>query len=187
MTCEWILGDLPAVRIARVQALAGKELIIGSAFMHGWVSLPSRGEIYLEHGVPRHVRIDDKITADVERLVDEIIDVTGLHVTLDRWLPAEEAGEIVAAVHVSVQDISEVLKRLARASAETFFDRYHKPIDASDTDFDDEACAQDVNTALQVCGLQWAQFHLDQPALRGSYRQALHQAAAEIAEQQNLN
>jgi hypothetical protein len=156
---------------------------MGRAFMHGWVSLPSQGEIYLEHGVPRQVRIDSHAMADTERLVDEIADVAGLHVTLDAWTPdEEETGELVAAVRINAQEIAEVLQRLARASAETFYERYRKTIDTGDTDFDDEACAQDFNMALQACGLQWSQLQPpDLSALRMNYRRFLHQAADEIA------
>lgn len=152
---------------------------MGSAFMHGWVSLPTEGEMYLEHGVPRQVRIDGKQIMDMERLADEIADLTGLHVTLGKWETFEDTEEMAAAVQVNAQDIVEVLNRLARASAENFYDRYRKPIDDSDTDFDEEARAQDFNVALQVCNLQWDQ--LDKSSFRESYRLALHQAAAEIA------
>lgn len=151
---------------------------MGSAFMHGWVTLPD-GEMYVDHGVPRQVRTDGETIADVERLVGAIADITGLHVTLGRWEMDEDAGDWTATIHVDAQDVAEVLKRLARASAETFYDRYRKPIDASDTDFDDEACAQDFNVALGVCGLRWDQ--LDERAMRVTYRRALHQAVDEIA------
>ncbi|MDD5249766.1 MAG: hypothetical protein PHY45_12310 [Rhodocyclaceae bacterium] len=152
---------------------------MGRAFIHGWVGLPSQGEIYLEHGVPRQVRVDATAMVDVERLVDEIGDLTGLHVTLGPWEADEEAEEMEAAVHVHAQDAAEVLTRLAQASAETFYDRYHKPIETSDTDFDDEAYAHDVNAALEVWGLHWGQ--VDEVALRVAYQRALHQAVAEIA------
>jgi len=152
---------------------------MGSAFMHGWVSLQTEGEMQLDHGVPRRVRVAGDALVDVERMADEIADVTGLHVTLERWEPGEAAGDLEAAVHVGFDDIAEVLKRLAHASAETYYDRYHRPMDASDVDFDDEAYAQDFNVALGVCGLHWGQ--IDPAALRESYRLALHRAADEIA------
>ena len=152
---------------------------MGSAFMHGWVSLPTTGEMHLEHGVPRVVRVAGTALVDVERMADEIADVTGLHVTVGHWEPSEVAGELEAAVHVNFEDIAEVLQRLARASAETYYDRYHRRMDASDLDFDDEAYAQDFSVALDVCGLHWGQ--IDPTALRESYRLALHRAADEIA------
>jgi hypothetical protein len=149
------------------------------AFVHGWISLPSQGELYLEHGVPRQVRVADTDSVDVERLLDEVMDVTGLHATVGRWVSDEEAGEMEAMVQVHPEDVTEVLRRLAQRSAETFYDRYHKPMDAGDVDFDDEAYAQDMNEALAVCGLHWGQ--LDDNALRFTYRQALHRAVYDIA------
>ena len=44
---------------------------MGSAFMHGWVSLPTWGEMYLEYEVTRRLRKDGKVMADVELLVEE--------------------------------------------------------------------------------------------------------------------
>lgn len=152
---------------------------MGRAFIHGWISLPSQGETYLEHGVPRQVRVAETVLPDVERLADEISDLTGLHVTVGHWQMDESAEEMTAKVHVDAQDAGEILSRLAQASAESFYDRYHKTIDASDTDFDDEAYAQDFNVALDVCGLHWGQ--LDPQVLRRTYQRALHRAVDEIA------
>lgn len=149
------------------------------AFIHGWVGLPSQGELYLEHGVPRLVRAADAGNIDVERLLGEVMDVTGLHVTLGRWETDEDVGEMTAMVQIHPEDVTEVLRRLAQRSAEAFYDRYHKPMDASDVDFDDEAYAQDMGEALAACGLHWGQ--LDDGVLRFTYRQALHRAVDEMA------
>ncbi len=153
---------------------------MGQAFLHGWVSLPSQGELYLEHGVPRLVRVADARSVDVERLLDELADVSGLHATIGRWEADEEAGEMEATVQVHPEDVTEVLQRLAQRSAETFYDRYHKPLDSSDLDFDDEAFAQDMNEALAVCGLRWGQ--LDEKTLRFTYGRALRRAVEDIVE-----
>lgn len=150
---------------------------MGRAFMHGWVSLPTQGEVYLEHGLPRRLWIVG--AADVERLVDEIADLTGLNVTLGRWEAGDEVGQVEAAVNIDARDIGEVLRRLALVSAETYYDRYRKPIEASDVDYDDEAYAQDCNFALDACGLNWKQ--IDDTVLRSDYRRALHRAIEEIA------
>lgn len=151
---------------------------MGSAYLHGWISLPSEGELLLEHGVPVAVRVGDAGMADVERLIDEIAAVSGLDVTLGGWRPLEDAETKEAALHVDAGEIGEVLRRLAQASAETFFDRYRKPIETDDVDFDDEAYAYDFGFALEVCGLHWNQ--ADQLALRGDYLRALHGAAEEM-------
>lgn len=152
---------------------------MGRASMHGWIALPSEGEVYLEHSVPRQVWVPGTRLVDVERLAGEVADVTGLHVTIDRWDVDEEAQGIEAGVHINAEDLGKVLERLAQASAETFYDRYHKPMDAGDTDFDDEAYAQDVAMALDACGMHWGQF--DPHALRTTYEHALHQAVDDIA------
>lgn len=155
---------------------------MGSAYMHGWISLPAEGDLYMEHGVPRQVRLnrDSWLMMKREQLVDEIADLSGLHVTLGEWEACEDFNdEMAATIQVNPRDITEVLNRLAHASAETFYDRYHKPIDESDTDFDTEACAQDFNIALQACHMKWDQ--LDKPAMRDCYRHALHQAIDEFA------
>lgn len=152
---------------------------MGRAYMHGWVSLPSQGELYLEHGVPRQVRVEDVEWVVVERVADEIADVTGLRVTLEPWRQDEDSGEMEAAVRVDARDIAVVLSRLAHESAETFYDRYRKSIDESDTDFDEEAYAQDFSLALGACGLHWGE--IDHYALRDGYRHALHRASESIA------
>ena len=153
---------------------------MASAFMHGWVSLPTRGEVYVDHGVPRRMWVRPDAAADVERLRDEIADLTGLRVILRGWEPSEEPGALEAAVRVSAEDIVEVLRRLAHASAETFYDRYRRPIGAGDTDFGDEAYAQDLGVALEFCGLGWGQV-AEIPGLRDHYDRALRADSEEIA------
>lgn len=154
---------------------------MGRAYPQGWVSLPTHGDIFLEHGLPRRLWVADSAAADFERLADEIADLTGLHVTLDDWEPGEDGSGMEAELHVNPADIDMVLHRLAQSSAETFVDRYQKPIDAEDIDYDDEAYAQDMVTALDLCGLHWGQ--VDAAGLREGYRLALHRASEEIAAQ----
>jgi hypothetical protein len=146
--------------------------------MHGWVSLPTSGEVYVEQGLPRRVWVADGARADVERLAREVAAMVGVHVLLGAWEPSEDAEGMEAALHVIAADIGLVLGRLARSSAETFVDRYQKPIDSEDTDYDDEAYAQDMETALALCGLHWSD--VDAQALRQDYRLALHRASEEI-------
>jgi hypothetical protein len=169
----------PAAAFAATQRLAGKEYIMGRAFGHGWIGLPSEGEVYLEHGIPRQVRVVTS-SVDVERMAEEVADIAGMHVTLGRWEADQETGEMEAVVHIAAEDVNEILKRLAHASAETFYDRYQKPMDASDLDFDDEAYAQDMNYALAVCGLHWGQ--IDDRPLKRTYLRALHREVEEMAE-----
>jgi hypothetical protein len=164
---------------ASPRTASDREIDMGDSLVHGWVSLPTRGEAYLEHGVPRRASVAGDAPVDVGQLAEEITDMTGLRVTLGTFEPGEEPGQLEAGVDVSPQDLNEVLGRLAQASAEVFYDRYRKPIDAEDTDFDDEAFAQDLGTALEACRLHWGE--VDEAALRERYRLTLHSACEEIA------
>jgi hypothetical protein len=151
---------------------------MGSAFVNGWISLPTQGEIYMENGLPRHVWVPHG-PVDLARLTDEIAQVTGLNTRVGEWQEGVQVGEMEASLDIDAEDIDQVLQRLARVSAETFYERYHKAIDDEDIDFDDEAYSQDLNAALTYCRLDWSQ--INQRELRSSYRRALHQASAALA------
>ena len=146
--------------------------------VHGWVTLGPDVEVFLEHGVPTRVWVG--VMPEPALLTDEIRELTGLKVVLGPWEAGELPGELEAPLHVSPEYIGRLLEVLARASAETFYDRYHKPLDADDIDFDDEAYAQDFNSALQYCGLHWGD--VDKDALAPTYLAALHRAADAAAQ-----
>lgn len=121
---------------------------------HGWVELPSGFEVELEHGIP--VRVGNAGLAlphDSAALEEEIARETGLRVQIGRWEPVE--GELEARLTVSRDDLAEVLRRLARASASVFVDRFVKAYDETDTDYGQGAFAQDFSLALGYCGLDW--------------------------------
>jgi hypothetical protein len=145
---------------------------MASVFFHGWISLPTRGEVYLAHGVPRRAWVSSDTPLDAETLCSEITELTGLQVTVSAWEASEDPGALEASVQVAPSDIGEVLRRLAHASAEAFYDRYHKAVDAGDTDFSEEAYAQDLGAALECCHLQWDRLG-DASGLRTRYEQAL--------------
>lgn len=153
---------------------------MASALLHGWISLPTRGEVYVSHGVPRRIWVRPDAASDVERLRDEIAEITGLRVTLHAWEPSEDPGALEAAVQISAEDIGEVLRRLAQGSAETFYDRYRRPIGTGDTDFGEEAYAQDLGAALEFCGLGWQQV-AQMSGLRERYDRELRADSEEIA------
>lgn len=121
---------------------------------HGWVELPSGFEVELEHGIP--VRVGNAglaLPPDSAALEEEIARETGLRVQIGRWEPVE--GELEARLTVSRDDLAEVLRRLARASASVFVDRFVKAYDEIDTDYGQGAFAQDFSLALGYCGLDW--------------------------------
>lgn len=145
--------------------------------IHGWVTLGPDVEVFLAHGVPTRIWVGGM--PEPALLVDAIRELTGLKVVLGAWEAGEEPGELEAALQVSPEYIGRLLEVLARASAETFYDRYRKPMDADDTDFDDEAYAQDFSSALEYCGLHWGD--VDKDALAQPYLSALHRAAETVA------
>lgn len=145
--------------------------------IHGWVTFGPDVEVFLEHGVPTRLWVGGM--PEPALLMDEIRELTGLKVMLGPWEAGEAPGELEASLHVSPEYIRPLLEVLARASAETFYDRYQKVMDADDTDFDDEAYAQDFNSALQYCGLHWGD--VDKDALAQAYRSALHRASETVA------
>lgn len=152
---------------------------MGRAFINGWVSLPACGDVYLEHGLPRRIWVTNSANVVAERLVDEIAELTGLLVTLGDWEPGENGDGMEAVLRVNPADIDLVMQQLAETAAETFVDRYQKMIDSEDIDYDEEAFAEAMQTALGICGLHWDQ--LNEGALRQDYCLALHRASEEIA------
>lgn len=155
---------------------------MGRAFMNGWVSLPTCGEVCLEHGLPHRVWVGNGADVVADRLVEEVAKVTGLLVTLGPWEQDENAEGMEAVLGVNPADIDLILRQLAGAAAESFVDRYQKVIDSQDVDYDDEAFAEAMQTALGLCGLHWNQ--VNGWELRQEYCLALHQASKEIVAQQ---
>ncbi len=146
--------------------------------IHGWVSLVADAEVFLEHGVPTRVWVAEE-AANTAALAEEIRELTGLQVSFGPWEAAEEPGEREATLHVRPEYIGRLLEVLAHASAEAFYDRYRKAMDPEDTDFDEEAYAQDFNAALEYCGLHWGDVEKD--TLAQSYLATLHRACEQIA------
>ncbi|MGD8873999.1 MAG: hypothetical protein PVH38_02525, partial [Gammaproteobacteria bacterium] len=99
----------------------------------GWERLPCGCDVELRHGIPVRLScangIPDIPTTD---LSVEVSALTGLHVSLEEWLPGEAAGEMQARTRVRREQLTEVLNRLALSAAALFFDRYHKPVDRDD-------------------------------------------------------
>jgi hypothetical protein len=65
-----------------------------------------------------------------------------------------------------------VLNRLALSAAVLFFDRYHKPVDSDDVDWDSLEYASDFRRALQYCGLD--RDDVDRDACKADYLETMH-------------
>jgi hypothetical protein len=147
---------------------------------HGWKRLPSGCDLELRHGIP--VRLSSKDGAPVmpaAALCGEIAAHTGLHVSLGEWLPGEETGEAQAGIRVNGEQLAEVLNRLALSAATLFFDRYHKPVDREDVDWDTMEFANDFRRALDYCGLDWSD--IDRDACVKDYLETMHAETRRLA------
>lgn len=152
---------------------------MATAIKHGWVVLPCGAEVLLENGIPRRAWIKEYAMSETPDIVAETVDVTGFHVTIGEWELGENTGEMEAVLIVTPHELGDVLQCLAAASAGVFYDRYKKAIEPDDTDWDDEAYAQDFNTALQYCGVTWGE--VNEQAYRQIYCEAMHRRTEELA------
>ncbi|MDX1697818.1 MAG: hypothetical protein R3308_05990, partial [Thiohalobacterales bacterium] len=112
-------------------------------------------------------------------LIEEIAALGKLKVHLGDWEAGENDNEREARVYVSSRDFGEVLRRLARASAALFIDRYHRPVDYNDIDWDELEFHQDFQRALDHCGL--ARGDIAQDAWREIYVNAMRQETRRLA------
>ena len=85
---------------------------------------------------------------------------------------------------VSSKQLKEVLERLALSSAELFVDRFHKPVDKNDIDWDRLEFLNDFRKALNYCGLVWGD--VDKTAYRDDYVETMHRETRRLAQQQDL-
>jgi hypothetical protein len=147
---------------------------------NGWNRLSCGCDLELRHGVP--IRLSSKGEAPeipAATLSGEVTALTGLHVSLEEWLPGEEAGEVQARIRVTGEQLTEVLNRLALSAAALFFDRYHKPVDSDDVDWDTLEFANDFRRALDYCGLDWKE--IDRDACKAGYLKTMHTETLRLA------
>jgi hypothetical protein len=154
---------------------------MATAVKYGWVALPSGAEVLLERSVPVRLWTGDRSLVDKADLLGEIAAVSGFRVRIGAWEEETEEGELEAPLTVSPSELGHVLECLATAAAAVFYDRYRKPIEAADTDWDDESYAQDFDVALRLCGIHWGQ--VDEGRYRDGYCTAMHLASRELARQ----
>jgi len=146
----------------------------------GWERLPCGCDVELRHGIPVRLScangIPDIPTTDLSA---EVSALTGLHVSLEEWLPGEAAGEVQARTRVRREQLTEVLNRLALSAAALFFDRYHKPVDRDDVDWDTLEFANDFRRALDYCGLDWKD--VEQDTWKAHYLETMHAETYRLA------
>lgn len=149
--------------------------------MNGWERLPSGFDVEFRRSIPIHVSDNGKgLTIPESVLVEEIIALGKLHVRLGEWKSAGHTGEREARVFVSGKEFAEVLRRLALSSAAVFIDRFHKPVDASDVDWDRLEYLKDYRTALDHCGLAWDD--IDKDAHADAYVETMHRETRRLAQ-----
>ena len=107
-----------------------------------------------------------------------------LHVYLGAWESGERAGEHEACLTVSGREFAEVLRRLAVSSAALFVERYHKPVDESDVDWDRLEYLKDFRTALEFCGL--ARGDMDMDDCFDDYVEAMHRETRRLVQSGEL-
>jgi len=148
---------------------------------YGWTGLSSGCDLELRHGIPVRLSnaggIPDLPEAALAREVESL---TGLRVSLEAWQPGEEAGEVQAKTRVAREQFCEVLNRLALSAAVLFFDRYRKPVDRDDVDWDALEYANDFRRALDYCGLDWDE--VDRDASKADYLKTMHSETRRLAE-----
>ena len=152
-----------------------------SPLLHGWQRLSNGFDVEFRHGIP--VRLSDNgkaLPASGSALPDEIASLAGLRIRLGEWLPGEKPDEREARIVVSGDQLAEVLHRLALSSAAVFYDRFRKPLDKEDIDWDTLEYANDFHTALECCALGWNE--VDKEAYTGDYVETMHRETLRLAE-----
>ena len=147
----------------------------------GWERLPGGCDVEFRHGIPIRLSNNGKgLTIPESVLVEEITALGKLHVQLGEWTSSERADEHEARVFVSGKDFAEVLRRLALSSAAVFIDRFHKPVNADDIDWDRLEYLKDFRAALDHCGLSWGD--IDKDAYLDDYVEAMHRETRRLVQ-----
>ena len=155
--------------------------MVNVMLQNGWERLPSGFDVEFRHSIPIKVSDNGKgLTIPESVLAEEITALGKLHVQLGEWKSDEQAEGHEARVIVSGKDFTEVLRRLALSSAAMFIDRFHKPVDAGDVDWDRLEYLRDFRAALDHCGL--ASDDLDKDAYLDDYIETMHRETQRLAQ-----
>jgi len=155
--------------------------MVNVTVQNGWERLPCGFDVEFRHSIPIKVSDNGKgMTIPESVLAKEITALGKLHVQLGEWKSDEQAEEHEARVIVSGKDFTEVLRRLALSSAAMFIDRFHKPVDAGDVDWDRLEYLKDFRAALDHCGL--ASDDLDKDAYLDDYIETMHRETQRLAQ-----
>lgn len=151
----------------------------------GWERLANGFDVEFRHGIP--IRLSDngkEQTIPDPALFDEIMALAGMHVRRGEWQPGAAANEYEAPLWVSGEQLETVLGRLALAAANMYIDRYGKPINTDDVDWDTLEYDSDFRAALGYCGLEWGD--ADKDNYRDGYLDTLHQETRRLAASQEI-
>ena len=147
---------------------------------HEWARLKSGFDVMLEHGVACRISNNKLPIPDSPKdLQREILELTGIHVTIGHWVPGEGEGELEAPLKVEKSDLQLILEKLAVYSAALFVDRFNRAINQNDPDWDETAYHEDFARALNYCGLAWGE--VKPQAYYERYRIAMEQETAKLA------
>ena len=135
-------------------------MLIGTSH-NGWNRIASGLDVEIEHGVPVRISNTNKSKYLNERTIsNKILKLTGLTVSMEDWItitPDEQERSLC----IDKKEFTEVLNRLALASAAMFVDRFHKPIDRNAVDWDKAEYAYDFNHAVEHCCIPYGTLNKD--------------------------
>ena len=155
--------------------------MVNVTVQNGWERLTTGFDVEFRHGIPIKVSVNGKgLTIPESVLVEEITALGKLRVQLGEWKSDEKVDEREARVIVSGKDFAEVLRRLALSSAAMFIDRFHKPVDVGDVDWDRLEYLKDYRAALDHCGLD--SDDMDKDAYRDNYVETMHWETQRLAQ-----
>ena len=131
-----------------------------SYFDSGWHRVATGLDVEVQHGIPLHLSKTATANYDDASIINNVYALTGLTITTDNWIEHEN-DEQISSVCINKAEFTEVLRRLAVASAAIYVDRFHKAIDRSAVDWDSAQFTFDFNHAIQYCCIPWGTLNKD--------------------------